>query len=328
MKLAVRRSYFGDRLCFPDVVPHAFLDVQAAYARKLEVEGEYREDAVARAQHAIPAQLPALLRDDPDLGLARSVQEWALNRVAKGDLLDGCTWNAPRALIGSPVGSPRMVWGMSANYERTPADPAAPAPAPDPDARGLRGFLKAPGAMTGPYDDVFYPGISQRVEPELELAVVVGRRSRGLDRENAMSAVAGYVACFDITARDVVSQDRRMGDRGKGFDTFAVVGPWFVTADEVADPYKLRIRTWVNGKPRQDALAGEMLHDIPAQLCWLSAALTLRPGDLLSTGSPAGVAPVAPGDVMSGEIEGLGEIENRVVSEPALVSAVPPGDAA
>jgi 5-oxopent-3-ene-1,2,5-tricarboxylate decarboxylase/2-hydroxyhepta-2,4-diene-1,7-dioate isomerase len=318
LKIAVRRTYFGDRLCFPDVVPHDLVDLRAAYARKLVLEGAAREDAVARAERAIAPDLPALLREDPDLVLVRELHDWATARAGDGDLHDGCTWLHVPKLLGPPVGTPRMVWGMTANYPRLPADPQAPALPGTTGVPRPRGFIKAPGALIGPRDAIRYPAASSQVEPEIELGVVIGRRCRGLERTTAMDAVAGYVVFGDLGARDIGALDERMLDRAKGFDTFGVVGPWFVTADEIPDPHKLRIRSWVNGEPRQDAYTDGMLHDIPEQLVWLSSALTLCPGDVLSTGTPAGVAPIEPGDVLRGEIEGLGVIENAVLREQAV----------
>ncbi|MFC7582785.1 fumarylacetoacetate hydrolase family protein [Nonomuraea antimicrobica] len=214
---------------------------------------------------------------------------------------------------------------MTGNY---PRDRQAPPPADDAPPRPLSGFLKAPGALAGPYDDLRHPAISRRVDPELELAVVIGRRCHGLDRENAMRAVAGYVALVDVGARDISELDNRRMDRGKGFDTFAIAGPWFVTADEIPDPHALRVRFWVNGELRQDGSTSEMFHDIPEQLCWLTRALTLAPGDVVSTGTPPGVRSVVPGDELRGEIEGLGVHENTVVPEPASLGSAPGSPAA
>jgi 5-oxopent-3-ene-1,2,5-tricarboxylate decarboxylase/2-hydroxyhepta-2,4-diene-1,7-dioate isomerase len=317
VKLASNRTYFGDRLCFPDVVPGRLLDVQAAYARKLEVGGAHRDDATARSRREIPEHLPALLQADPDLSVVRKVLDWAVARADVGDPHEGCTWPYEKTSLGPPIGAPRTIWGMTGNYERQRRDPATPRPSDGEPPRPPTGFLKAPGSLAGPYDDLRYPRISQRVEPEMELAVVIGRRSRGLDPDTAMNAVAGYVGFCDTTARDVSAVDNNRMDRAKGFDTFGVVGPWFVTADEIPDPHKLRIRYWVNGELRQDGSSAEMFHSIPEQLSWLTSALTLVPGDVLSTGTPPGVSAVRPGDELRGEIEGLGVIENRVVEDAA-----------
>jgi 2-keto-4-pentenoate hydratase/2-oxohepta-3-ene-1,7-dioic acid hydratase in catechol pathway len=316
MKLAARRTYYGDRLCFAGVVPDNLVDVRAAYARMLVVrDGMDREDAVLRAARTIAADLPGLLRDDPRLEQVRAVHDWALERAATGDLHEGCAWHDVPALLGPPIGTPQVVWGMSGNYPREESQAAA--------TPNQRGFLKAPGALAGPRDEIRYPSISRHVVAEIELAAVIGRRCHRLPREEAMEAVAGYVILCDIGARDIGALDNRALDRAKGFDTFAVTGPWFVTADEVADPHKLRIRSWTDGQARQDGNTCGMLHDIPEQLEWLTSALTLRPGDLVSTGTPPGPTPIEPGDVLRGEIDGLGVLECRVVAEPVRSEAPP-----
>jgi 2-keto-4-pentenoate hydratase/2-oxohepta-3-ene-1,7-dioic acid hydratase in catechol pathway len=242
VKIVARRTYFGDRLCFPEVIPGRLLDVQAAYARKLEVSGSHRDDAISRSALAVPGSLPALLQVDAQLDVARRVLDWTVARADSGDLQEGCTWPDDRTALGPPIGSPHTIWGMTGNYERHRRDPASP-PKPDEGQKPApRGFLKAPSSLAGPYDDVRYPHISERVEPEMELAVVIGSRCRGLDPASAMKAVAGYVAFCDISARDVSALDGSRMDRAKGFDTFGIVGPWFVTADEIPDPHRLRIR--------------------------------------------------------------------------------------
>jgi 2-keto-4-pentenoate hydratase/2-oxohepta-3-ene-1,7-dioic acid hydratase in catechol pathway len=311
VKIAVRRSYLGDRLCFAEIVRERLVDIQAAYAHQLERDGAPREDAVAQAQHAITSDLPTLLRTSPDLTLVRKAHERAVAAAELGDLPADCLWSAEPHEFGSPIGRPHTVWGMSANYPRTRSDD-------DPRTAGgpprLTGFLKAPNSLAGPYDRVRYPAVSQRVHPELELAAVIGRRVQGLNPDNAMAAIAGYVAFVDIGARDIGEQDNRRLDRAKGFDTFGVVGPWFVTADEIRDPHDLRIRFWVNDELRQDGSTAEMFHPIPEQLAWLTAALVLGPGDVLSTGTPPGVSEIHPGDWLRGEIEGLGVTANTVVA--------------
>ncbi len=309
VKLAIRRTYLGDRLCFPDVVPGYLVDVQAAYAWQLDARGAHRDDAIARAQREIQPELPALLRADPGLGTVRRVRD----QVADGDgLPEECTWPADEVLLGPPVGHPATIWDMTSNYPRERSGPASsPGPAADPPP--LSGYLKAVGSLAGPYDDLVYPAISERVAPEMELAIVIGKRSKNLEAGTAKDAVAGYVGFCDVGARDVSAADNNRADRSKGFETFSIVGPWFVTADEIPDPHCLRIRYWVNGELRQDGTTGEMFHPIPEQLAWLTSALTLAPGDVVATGTPPGVSTVRPGDQLRGEIEGLGAIANRVV---------------
>jgi 2-keto-4-pentenoate hydratase/2-oxohepta-3-ene-1,7-dioic acid hydratase in catechol pathway len=315
MKLAVRRTYLGDRICLPGIVPDRLVDLRAAYAYQLTRAGSDRPDALERAERELPQDLPSMLRADPELAIARRVAERVVADAGRGDLPPEALWSAEPGTLGPPVGRPGTIWGMTGNYPRTrpgPGEPPAPVGAEPPR---MTGFLKAVGSLAGPHDDVRYPAVSNQVHPEVELGVVIGRRARRLTEESAMDAVAGYVVFNDISARDVAEGDNRRMDRGKGFDTFSVVGPWFVTADEVADPHRLAIRFWVNGELRQDGSTAEMYNPIPAQLAWLTSALTLEPGDVLSTGTPPGVRGIAPGDKIRGEIEGLGTIENAVVPE-------------
>jgi 2-keto-4-pentenoate hydratase/2-oxohepta-3-ene-1,7-dioic acid hydratase in catechol pathway len=309
MKLSVRRTYLGDRLCFPDVAGDRLVDVQAVYAWQLTRTGTHRDDAVARAAREIPCALPALLQADPGLALVRRIRDEA--GASDGDIPEDCTWPGENALLGPPVGRPATIWDMTGNYPRTRhAEQGAQADAPPPD---LTGFLKTPGSLAGPHDDVRYPAISEHVQPEMELAVVIGRRSSRLEAGTAMDAVAGYVGFCDLSARDIATLDNHRVDRAKGFDTFTVIGPWFVTADEIPDPHQLRVRFWVNGELRQDGSTAEMFHSIPAQLAWLTSAVSLVPGDVVATGTPPGVSPIRPGDELRGEVEGLGSIATRVV---------------
>jgi 2-keto-4-pentenoate hydratase/2-oxohepta-3-ene-1,7-dioic acid hydratase in catechol pathway len=318
MKLAVRRTYLGDRLCLAEVVQGRLVDVQGTHAHQLHQAGLCRDDSIARAQREIGPDLPALLRTDPDLTIVRTVHEHAVAAAQSGDLPQDCVWSTEPNEWGVPVGRPRTIWGMSGNYPRTRTgvDPRTADGPPSPN-----GFLKAPSSLAGPYDDLRYPAISRRVQPELELGVVIGRRANGLTVANAMDAVAGYVAFVDIGARDIGEQDNRRLDRAKAFDTFGIVGPWFVTADEIPDPHALRIRLWVNDELRQDGSTAEMFHPIPEQLAWLTTALTLAPGDVLSTGTPPGVSDIRPGDTLRGDIEGVGTTVNTVIATEAARSA-------
>jgi 2-keto-4-pentenoate hydratase/2-oxohepta-3-ene-1,7-dioic acid hydratase in catechol pathway len=315
MRLAIRRTYFGDRLCLAGVLAEQLVDLRAAYALRLEVDGAHREDALARAERELPPTLPALLRADPALTLAREINDWALARSTSGDLHADCTWSGSGARLAAPTGRPQTVWGMTGNYPRhSGPNPNGDRDGAAPGKRAMSGFLKAAGAIVGPHDPVDYPAIAERVDPEMELGVVIGARCRDLTEDNAMAAVAGYVGFCDIGSRDISSLDNNRMDRAKGFDTFGIVGPVFVTKDEIPDPHALAIRFWINDGETQDGNTAQMLHSIPEQLAWLTAALTLAPGDILSTGTPPGVQSIHPGDRIRGEIDGLGVIESDVVA--------------
>lgn len=172
-------------------------------------------------------------------------------------------------------------------------------------------FLKPPSSLIGHGDCIVYPPISQRVDYEGELGIVIGHRARRVRREDAEDYIFGYTCVNDVTARDLQKKDGQW-TRGKGFDTFCAVGPWVVDKGDVRFE-DLVVRTFVDGVKKQDAPVTEMIFD-PAQVIeFVSAFMTLEPGDLIATGTPAGVGPVAPGAEIRVAVEGVGAIENTVV---------------
>lgn len=172
-------------------------------------------------------------------------------------------------------------------------------------------FLKPPTTVIGPDDAVVYPSISSRVDHEGELALVIGRRCRNVAEADAASVIFGYTVANDVTARDLQKQDGQW-TRGKGFDTFAPVGPWLDTA---FDPAGKAVRCAVNGALRQDGNTALLIYSIGRVIAHVTRFMTLEPGDLILTGTPAGVGPVQPGDVMTVEVEGLGTLSNPVIDE-------------
>jgi len=179
-------------------------------------------------------------------------------------------------------------------------------------------FTKVPETVIGPTDTVALPGaaISQQIDYEAELTIVIGRGGKNISRADAMSHIFGYTIVNDVTARDVQMRHQQW-DMGKSFDTFCPMGPWIVTADEL-DGRHTHVRCWVNGELRQDAQTENMIFDIPTLIETVSRGITLLPGDLIATGSPAGVGMgfkppryLSAGDVVRIEIDGLGSIENR-----------------
>ncbi|MCB9160497.1 MAG: fumarylacetoacetate hydrolase family protein [Caldilineaceae bacterium] len=172
-------------------------------------------------------------------------------------------------------------------------------------------FLKPPSSVIGPDADVVYPEISTRVDHEGELAVIIGRRCRYLREDDAMDVIFGYSVANDVTARDLQKQDGQW-TRGKGFDTFAPIGPWI---DTEFDPANRDLLVTVNGEVRQRSNTDLMIYPIPRILSFVTRFLTLEPGDVILTGTPEGVGPVQPGDVMTVEIDGLGGISNPVITE-------------
>ena len=176
-------------------------------------------------------------------------------------------------------------------------------------------FFKPPSSLIGPGDEVVHPSISERVDHEGELALVIGRQSRNLSEDEAMDAIFGYTVANDVTARDIQKGDKQW-TRGKGFDTFCPVGPWIdTTFDPLAGEQGATVRCLVNNEVRQESTTSLLIFPIAHVLAYITRAMTLEPGDLVLTGTPAGVAPVQPGDVMTVEVEGLGSISNTVVAE-------------
>ena len=180
-------------------------------------------------------------------------------------------------------------------------------------------FTKVPECVIGPTDDVMLPtGVSEEIDYESELAVVIGTGGRNISRATAMQHVFGYTIINDVTARDVQMRHQQW-DLGKSFDTFCPMGPWIVTADEL-DGSRTRVRGWVNGELRQDAQTTDLIFDIPALIETCSRGITLYPGDVIATGTAAGVGMgmkppqyLKAGDVVRIEIDGIGMIENRFV---------------
>jgi 2-keto-4-pentenoate hydratase/2-oxohepta-3-ene-1,7-dioic acid hydratase in catechol pathway len=174
-------------------------------------------------------------------------------------------------------------------------------------------FLKPPSAVIGPGDTILLPPQSRQVEHEAELAVVIGKRGRWIESQEALDYVLGYTAANDVTARDLQRRDGQWS-RAKGFDTFCPLGPWIETE---FDPEDVLITCHVNGEMRQMGSTRDMVFQIRQLIAYASSVMTLEPGDLLLTGTPAGVSSLAPGDVVEVTIEGLGSLKNTVAGEHA-----------
>jgi 2-keto-4-pentenoate hydratase/2-oxohepta-3-ene-1,7-dioic acid hydratase in catechol pathway len=217
----------------------------------------------------------------------------------------------------APIHRPGKILGSGINYAgHKQENPGAVMPT----APGY--FAKLPSAVIGPGEPIVLPYPAAQVDYEVELAVVIGRPARGVPRERALEHVFGYTVVNDVSARDV--QFREPGAQwityGKGFDTFCPMGPELVLADEVPDPSRLRLRSYVNGELRQDAPTAEMLFPVPVLIEHWSRHITLDPGDVLATGTPAGCGTfrhpplwLKPGDAVSVEVDQIGRLTNPVV---------------
>ncbi|MBN1148481.1 MAG: fumarylacetoacetate hydrolase family protein [Anaerolineales bacterium] len=172
-------------------------------------------------------------------------------------------------------------------------------------------FLKPPSSLIGPEDKIVLPPQSKQVEHEAELVIVIGKRGRWIAPEDALEHVLGYTIGIDVTARDLQFRDGQW-TRGKGFDTFCPVGPWIETEFNPADSL---ITCHVNGEMRQMASTRDMVFNVRQLIAFASTVMTLESGDLLFTGTPSGVGPLAAGDIVEATIEGIGTLRNSVVAE-------------
>jgi len=182
-------------------------------------------------------------------------------------------------------------------------------------------FLKPPSALIGPGDPIILPRISKRVDHEVELAVIIGRRAKRVPAEKAMDYVLGYTILLDITARDLQTEARKKGlpwALSKGFDTFAPVGPRIVDRREL-NIEDLEIGLKVNGKLRQLGRTSGMVFKVPELIEHISSVMTLEPGDIIATGTPAGIGPLRHGDKVEAWIEGIGRVEFDVLAEGSIL---------
>ncbi|WP_433060986.1 fumarylacetoacetate hydrolase family protein [Dactylosporangium sp. CS-033363] len=219
--------------------------------------------------------------------------------------------------IGPPVRDPGKIVCIGQNYARHAAESGAEPPS-EPIV-----FLKAADTLVGPNDDVRIPKASVKTDYEVELAIVIGKTARYLDSPaDAAAHIAGYAVSNDVSEREFQLERLGQWDKGKNCETFNPLGPWLVTADGVDVP-GLRLRSWVNGEARQDELAADMIFGVPHLVWYLSQFMVLYPGDIVNTGTPAGVAMGLPGqpylrggDVMELEIEGLGRQRQTLTAYP------------
>jgi 2-keto-4-pentenoate hydratase/2-oxohepta-3-ene-1,7-dioic acid hydratase in catechol pathway len=230
-------------------------------------------------------------------------------------VLDGDPLYRPIRLTGEslPVADARLVApvlprskvvGVGRNYAEHAAEMGTEAPA-EPLL-----FLKPNTSVIGPGEPIVLPPQSENVHHEAELAVVIGRVCRDVPRERVADVVFGYTCGNDVTARDLQKRDGQWA-RAKGFDSFCPLGPWIETE---LDPADLQITCTVGTELRQSGRTSQMIHDVAALVAYISAAFTLLPGDVVLTGTPAGVGPIVDGDDVTVAVEGIGELTNRVVA--------------
>lgn len=218
--------------------------------------------------------------------------------------------------IGAPIANIGKFIGIGLNYR----DHANEAKLPIPTEPII--FMKANSCVVGPNDDVVLPRQSQKVDWEVELGIVIGTRARYVGKDEALSYVAGYCVVNDVSERHFQLERGGTWDKGKGFDTFGPVGPWLVTADDVGDPQALDIWLKLNGETVQRSNTREMIFDCATIVSYVSELMTLMPGDVITTGTPAGVGMgmnpqryLRAGDALALGVQGLGEQRQRIVAE-------------
>jgi 2-keto-4-pentenoate hydratase/2-oxohepta-3-ene-1,7-dioic acid hydratase in catechol pathway len=201
---------------------------------------------------------------------------------------------------------PTKIIALGMNYR----DHAAEIGLPVPEEPLI--FMKPSSAVIGPDADIVYPGMSTRVDYEAELAVVIGHPARHVKEAEAFNYILGYACCNDVTARDLQKRDGQF-TRSKSFDTFAALGPWIET--EIADPDRLTVEAFLNGERRQHSNTSNLVFGVAALVSFISRIMTLLPGDVIATGTPAGIGPMQVGDVVEVRVEGIGTLQNRLVAE-------------
>lgn len=260
-----------------------------------------------------------IVKDDAvlDAGFAGStidlIANWGQGRSVDADVGGSYALSAVKLL--APVPRPGKIFAIGLNY----ADHIAESKMETPPNQVW--FTKAATAINGPFDPVLIAKAGQFVDYEVELVVVIGRRGRNIAKADAQAHVFGYCVGNDVTERFWQHRTPQWS-LGKSFDTHAPIGPWITTADEVGDPHELGLRCFVNGEKRQDSNSKHLVFNIWDQIEHLSQAMTLEPGDLIFTGTPGGVGAamdprqfLKPGDTVRCEIDKLGAIEARMISE-------------
>ncbi|MEM1559959.1 MAG: fumarylacetoacetate hydrolase family protein [Thermoproteota archaeon] len=259
-----------------------------------------------------------VLREKIPRDIKKFLPDLELRELVKASLESVSVEKVPLSTvhIEPPVEDPRKIICIALNYRDHAEEVGSKMP------EEIVFFLKPPTTLIGPFDSIIKPKIAEKIDYEGELAVVIGERAREVEPSEAMFYVFGYTVFNDVTARDLQFRDGlwRGWTMSKCFDTFAPTGPWIVSVDEVDDPHNLRIITRVNKDIRQNSNTSNMIFKIPEIISYLSSVMTLEPGDIIATGTPAGIGFVREngllkeGDVVEVWIEKIGAIRNQLIS--------------
>lgn len=293
------------------------VDLNRAYRAALRHLGNANELAVADAR--LPVDMVSLLHGgEASLSAAGRALAFVQERLATGDTTleaEGILYATGLVTLLSPVQRPSKVICLGLNYR----DHAAESGMAIPEYPVL--FHKVAGSLIGHGQSVVIPRISNKIDYEAELAVIIGKKGKYITEKDALTYVAGYAPANDVSARDLQFRTSQWTS-GKMLDTFGPLGPALITRDEVPDPHALRIKTIVNGEVLQDSNTSEMIFHVPFIVHYISQLVTLEPGDVIMTGTPPGVGQsrspqvfLKAGDSVTVEIEHLGELTNPVVVE-------------
>jgi 5-oxopent-3-ene-1,2,5-tricarboxylate decarboxylase/2-hydroxyhepta-2,4-diene-1,7-dioate isomerase len=259
-----------------------------------------------------PVAMPRTMLGWIEAGLVRPAHLKRLARFAEESrALNAARLPLKAVRLLAPIPRPPMVFALGLNYAAHAAESGSKPPE-EPIV-----FGKASTSIIGPGDPVVIKPWLGRVDPEVELAVIIGKGGSEIPEARAMEHVAGYSILNDVTARAMQRADLGRSQpwlRSKGIDTFGPFGPWVVTPDEVPDPHALHVELRVNGEVRQSASTSEMIFHVPQIIAFISRHMRIEPGAIISTGTPSGIAPIAPGDSMECTISGIGTLQNPVVA--------------
>ena len=292
------------------------VDLNYAYENLLAGKREPRLEALAAA--VVPADSVAFIaggkrsRDGAAAALAHAKGSLCMDLGISGRRF---VLDRKEVKLGAPVQNPLRIICLSHNYHDFLKETGLPRPA------SPRIFSKYNNALCGPDDPIIYPRMSKSLGYEVELAFVIGKRGRHVPKEKAMEYIGGYMILNDVSASDLTELDKQVL-RGKTFDNFAPCGPFLLSADELPDPGNLDVKLWVNDRELQRSNTRELVYDCPTLVSFLSEIFTLKPGDIVATGTPGGLAKfrkpttfMQVGDVCTLEIEKLGRLSNRIVAE-------------
>ena len=306
---------------------HSVVNLQPAAALFLR-EKEKEKKPYPKASQLIPADMSVFLgRGTEAINLARLALDFILQSSAQGKTIglkdlegEALVYPLSQIVLQAPIPRPGKMIAMGLNFYDHAQENKVPVP------EFPVGFLKASSALIGSGAPVPYPRSTKQLDYEIEMAIVIGKKGKDIPKEKAFEYIAGYTIFNDLSARDIQAREmeKRLLLLGKSLDALAPMGPYLVTADEIDNPHQLAMELWVNGEaqPRQKSSTGQMIFKIPDLIAYWSQ-MTLEPGDIITSGTPGGVAffrqpdPEAwflkPGDVVEARIEGLGVLKNSIV---------------